>query len=300
MQFVRNIESLPVFQRRPWQWLNHLLLRLAASGWLPIRHRYPKVAVTPAAYQGKLQLELVSHCWQYAHLLRFQLASLARYPPEKAELTVTVFFNRDDTETVALLDEFAAISAPNIRWNWCQLPQRLLFRRAIGRNYAALNSAAHWIWFTDCDLMVGEGTLDTLAAQLQGRTDYLVFPETHAISALLTRPEIDGLLAVSEHLESQPHTFLHEKKAIGPLQITHGDVARELGYCRDIASYQAAEQRWQKAHEDRAFRWLLGTPGVPLSIPNVWRVGHLEKGRYASRGITGNLRKYLRKTRDIR
>ena len=69
-------------------------------------------------------------------------------------------------------------------------------------------------------------------------------------------------------------------RATGPLQIAHGDVCRKIGYCRSIGIYQKPSKKWCKAHEDRAFRWLMGTQGTPLPIPGVYRIRHVTKGRY--------------------
>jgi hypothetical protein len=74
-------------------------------------------------------------------------------------------------------------------------------------------------------------------------------------------------------------------RATGPLQITHGDVARACGYCEQLAVYQKPVAHFAKAHEDRAFRWLLRTQGEPVDVPGVYRIRHLSKGRYqGSRG----------------
>ena len=90
--------------------------------------------------------------------------------------------------------------------------------------------------------------------------------------------------------------FAHQERerATGPLQITHGDVARACGYCRDIPVYQQPTDRWAKAQEDRAFRWLLGTVGQPVPIPSVYRIRHQAKGRYRKRGLHSRLRTRVR------
>ena len=75
------------------------------------------------------------------------------------------------------------------------------------------------------------------------------------------------------------------KKAVGPLQIVHGDIARLAGYCDAIAYYRAPVERWRKTYEDRTFRWLLRTQGVPIEVPGVYRIKHLHKGRYQEGGM---------------
>jgi len=155
-----------------------------------------------------------------------------------------------------------------------------LFRRGIGRNQAALNTNAHWVWFTDCDLMFRKGCLDALAEQLQGRRDALVYPSEERCTELLR--EDNPMLqqgAGSQHwwtlmiLSSRPVT----RPGNRPLQIAHGDVCRAVGYCRSLRLYQTPADQWRKAHEDRAFRWLLKSQGVPIDIPGVYRIRHVQR-----------------------
>jgi hypothetical protein len=87
-------------------------------------------------------------------------------------------------------------------------------------------------------------------------------------------------------------------KAKGPHQITHGDIARACGYCDSIRHYQTPAERWMKTYEDRAFRWLIGTHGTPLEIPNVCQIRHIVKGRYKQDSFVTRIRKFIRKSQD--
>lgn len=278
-----------------------LFLRWAASGWIPsrwfVRGRPPVQAL--AAKQSRLQLEIVSHCWNYAHLLIYQLSSLVRNPPEQVDLTFTLFAAEEDRETQALVHHFMNLKTPGIRWNLCNLPKEHLFRRAIGRNQAALETRADWIWFTDCDVLFGEGCLDRLADALQGLKEPLVFPRQEYCTELLSS---DSPILRKGHCEPQvlavdttafrPHS---RSRATGPLQITHGDMARACGYCRDLRYYQQPAASWCKAHEDRAFRWLIGSQGKPVEAPNLYRIRHSDKGRYHGRSWIKSLRSRIRR-----
>ncbi|MCK9503914.1 MAG: glycosyltransferase family 2 protein [Porticoccaceae bacterium] len=269
-----------------------LLLRVAASGWAPpswFRPPLPEIH-SRTAHSGNLNIEIVSHCWQYAHFLVYQLSSLVRFPPQRAQVTMTVYYCEEDEETAALLAYFGAMKVSNVRWQWRSLPRRALFRRGIGRNEAALATPADWIWFTDCDLMFREGCLDGLVTQLQGRRDALVYPRIERVTPLLADQDV----MLNPNLQTQRladvddtrFTELPRDRATGPLQITHGDVARAVGYCARLHYYQRPSETWCKAREDRAFRWLLGTQGTPLDIPGVYRIRHESKGRYT--GSTRN------------
>ncbi|WP_299595091.1 glycosyltransferase family A protein [uncultured Microbulbifer sp.] len=279
-------------------------LRLAASGWIPaslFQKPLPSESER-AARTGVLDIEVVSHCWQYSHFLVYQLSSLVLYPPTKATVTMTVYYNREDTRTAAVLDFFAKQQVPGITWNWKELPKESLYRRAIGRNEAALATKADWIWFTDCDLMFREHCIDTLTELLQGRRDSLVFPARERITSLLADddPMLNFDPAELRVIEIDDSRFVEQTRdrATGPLQIAHGDMARAGGYCDSLSYYQKPAERWCKAHEDRAFRWLLGTQGEPLEIPGVYRIRHVSKGRYTGSKLQTQIRSSVRKATD--
>lgn len=286
------------------RWTNPIVgrfLRFAAGGAVPARWFLASVPgpEARAAKTGALNIEIVSHCWNYAHFLVYQLSSLVKYPPQQAHVTMTVYYCEEDLRTRALLDYFGTLEVERVKWNWRALPRQALFRRAIGRNQAALRTQADWIWFTDCDLMFREGCIDGLEQVLQGRNDVLVYPEVERCTSLLT--DEDPMLKVDlQHLQvvdvdtSQFDEF-RRTRATGPLQITHGDVARACGYCDSLPYYQQPSETWCKAYEDRAFRWLLRTQGTPLPIPGVYRIRHVFKGRYTGGALNTGMRSRLRR-----
>lgn len=274
--------------------------RLAAKGWVPPEWFEPGLPPKEQrrGFTGKLQLEVVSHCWQYAHFLAYQLSSLVHFPPDRLHLTMTVCYSPEDEKTAQLLAYFESIEVPNVTWNWVAFDKESLFRRGIGRNHAALKTTADWVWFTDCDLMFRDGCLDTLADALQGRRDALVYPAEERCTELLREdnPMLQqgaGQPALVD-IDDTQFTARHISRATGPLQIAHGDVCRAVGYCRSLRLYQTPADQWRKAHEDRAFRWLLRTQGTPLDIPGVYRIRHVHKGRYSGSGTKTRFRTWLR------
>jgi hypothetical protein len=279
-------------------------LHFAAGGWVPAGWFAPPPPPTEqrAARTGRLSVEIVSHCWGYAHMLAYQLSSLVLHPPSRLDVTVTVFYAEEDEATVALLVYFGAMHVPGVTWNWQRLGTGRLFRRAIGRNLAARATKADWIWFTDCDLLFHAGCLDGLAEALQGRRDVLVFPHEEKTSPLLEPG--DALLEAGRGaprlLEIDPGRFEPRQngRATGPLQITHGDVARACGYCATLAYYQKPSRTWAKAEEDRAFRWLLRTQGEPVDVPGVYRIRHISKGRYRGSRLSNASRTMIRRIQD--
>ena len=276
-------------------------MRLAASGWVPARWFLAALPPEPErhAATGQLKIEVVSHCWGYAHMQAYQLSALVHHPPTRAAVTMTVYYAPEDRATAALLEHFGAIDVPGVTWNWQAMDKYHLFRRAIGRNHAARASRADWIWFTDCDVVFGAGCLDGLADAVQGRRDTLVFPRVEHVSAVLEPG--DTLLEAGKGsprvLDIDPAAFTAQARdrATGPLQIAHGDVARACGYCEQLAVYQQPVAHWAKAHEDRAFRWLLRTQGTPVEVPAVYRIRHVSKGRYQQDSWMARLRTRIRR-----
>lgn len=301
--------SLPAPSSDHWSDpLRLLFWRIAASGALPARWFTPPVPgqKARAAKTGKLKIEIVSHCWNYSHFLVYQLSSLALSPPTRAEVTMTVFYCEDDQPTRELLEHFSGVRVEGVTWNWQKLPKGLLFRRAVGRNQAALATRADWIWFTDCDTLFRSGCLDHLSDLLQGRNDLLVYPTMERVTPML-RPD-DPLLQLEGEarfrlVDIGDDHFVEETvtRAFGPMQITHGDVARACGYCKNLKFFHQPTHRWCKTHEDRAFRWLLGAGrGVGIDLPGIYRIKHQVKGRYdAARPLSAKIRAPLHRLSDV-
>ena len=300
MDGFEDIDPPGVAARSALHGVQSWLVRQAVNGLLPLRRLWPPMTVAPRAREGRLALEVVSHCWNYSHLLECQLGSLVAHPPRDVDVTMTVYFSREDARTTRLLELAGERDVPNVRWSWRALDTPLLFRRSIGRNHAALTTTADWIWFTDCDVLFGDGCLDGLGAALQGRTDPLVFPAVERLTTLLEDEELVG--ADEPTLRTPPDDLefveVPVTKAKGPLQITHGDVARALGYCRDMAVYQRPEPSFAKCREDTAFRWLLGTQGVPVEVAGVSRLRHITKGRYSGSEASSAMRRSVRRLQD--
>jgi len=272
---------------------------LAVSLRLPVRwfSSPPPPERERAARTGRLHIEIVSHCWRYSHLLAYQLSSLLKDPPRDVDVTMTVFHSPEDADTVALLELFGTMQVPNVTWNWQALDKTRLFRRSIGRNQAALASRADWVWFNDCDVIFRDGCLDAIGRALQGRRDALVYPSHEHVSPVYEPG--DAVLEAARRprvVEIDPASFSRRDytRAVGAMQITHGDVARACGYCRDISVFQQPTDHFAKAREDRAFRWLLGTEGVAVEVPGIYRIRHQAKGRYHKQGVHSRTRTWVR------
>jgi hypothetical protein len=275
--------------------------RFAATGAIPawlFERRVPRTE-TLEGRTGKLHIEIVSHCWRYSHLLRFQLSSVLLYPPQNTHLTLTIVHSPEDTDTVELLAFYAAKSVPNVTWNFVAVEKPRLFRRAIGRNLRAKATQADWIFFSDCDQMFYRDSIDQLATALQGRSDPLLFPRivqcslrVHSAEEVLRADQTPTSKWIVEADAKYFQPVSHDK-AVGGTQIVHGDVARTIGYCEVVPFYQQPVGHWHKTYEDRVFRWLLGTHGEAIEVPHIYRIEHHQKGRYAHRVGPAWLRPFL-------
>lgn len=288
------------------RWYDPLLgwfFRFAASGYIPpawFRARIPPPA-SRHKVEGMPVLEIVSHCWQYSHMLAYQLSSFVNYPPERLKLIVTVFYCPDDTGTADLLSFIERITVPNVTWHWQPLPREQLFRRGIGRNKAAKSTRADWVWFTDCDIIFHRNCLDSLADALQGRTDSLLFPRVECTTPMLASD--DPMLKAGHEqqlvdIDTSEFTQHTRDRAKGAFQIVHGDVARAIGYCERVPVYQTPANHWCKCYEDRAFRWLVGSQGTPIDVEGVFQIRHIHKGRYKQNSVWSRLRSKIRRMQE--
>ena len=229
------------------------------------------------------KLEIVSHCWNYSKLLTYQLSSIVLSPPKQAELTFTVFYNEEDEPTVKVLEYFRDIRVDGVNWRWWPLEKHMLFRRTIGRNLAALATEADWIWFTDCDVMFRENCIDWLAEQLPLQSSDLVYPR-YTLGTELMEPDAPALVRVQDGpsvVDIDPSEFhvMELERATGYAQIARGDVVRKIGYCNEHPKCLRPSFKWVRTRGDVVFRRDLGTEGVPLEIPGVYRNRHRHKGR---------------------
>jgi hypothetical protein len=230
-----------------------------------------------------MKLEIVSHCWNYGRLLTYQLSSLVSFPPSLVTVCMTVFCSDEDPQTLEVVDFFQRIEVPALRIRLWKLPTARLFVRGIGRNLAALATDADWIWFTDCDYCFRGGTIDWLAHASIPDNKSLIFPRR----LFQSRSHTDGDRAIEEasgeprivNIRESDFIAVRLSRAIGGVQICRGDVARDRGYVRGAKFHHRKAARWQRAREDVAFRRDLRTRGMPVEMPNVFRIRHSQCGR---------------------
>jgi hypothetical protein len=275
-----------------------IITKILPASWF--RAKLPTQSVRKAV-DGFFQLEIVSHCWGYSNMLTYQLSSFVNYPPTKCAITVTVFYAKEDVKSQAVLDFFTNINVANVTWNFKALSKGKLFRRGIGRNLAALNTSADWLWFTDCDIIFHEKCLDSLAEQLQHKQETLYYPRQERTTEMLTQD--DPMLRQNSEpqlvdIDAEGFSLHSRDKAKGAFQIVHGDVARAIGYCKNLRIFQTEDDRWRKTYEDTAFKWLIASEGIPLDIEGVFQIRHVQKGRYTKDSSVSRVRSKIRRLQE--
>jgi len=237
-------------------------------------------------------IEIVSHCYcppgfdHYAEMLKWQFSSLELYPPN-ADVTLSVCYTETDTATTAALQqiaELASASRSGARVKCLNFEPGELFRRAIGRNFVALETDADVVWFTDIDYLFGPECLATVA-DLVGPDDGLVIPA----AIWIHRDHATGDADVEQYRLAtlKPIPFHHfverrQKIAIGGCHIVGGNTARRVGYCKQSPKYMEPVDPsfgFRSCRCDRAFRKLNNFEAKRLKIPNVFRMRHTVDGR---------------------
>jgi hypothetical protein len=225
-------------------------------------------------------LTIVTHCWRFSRVLAYQLSSLVLHPPKKIRVKMLVFYNKEDAPTAQMLRWFS--DKMPVECVWYSLPLPELFNRTIGRNKAATECSTDAIWFCDADYFFGDGCLDALVS-LDAVAGRLFYPSWSWINRTHELGDQYALRVTGPGLwDIDPADFeRHEyRKAIGGLQIVRGSVARAYGYCRgDGRRLRPVLGGWKQTSEDSAYRKTLGTDGVPIELPGLYRIRQLVQWR---------------------
>lgn len=237
-------------------------------------------------------IEIVTHVYcppgvdQYAEHLRWQFASLVRYG-SCVGIRWTVCYTRDDPRTAELVVRLGKmigdLTFGQFVLQGLDLAPSMLFRRAIGRDWAARNTTADVVWFTDADYVFGPGSLAATVAGVAGRSG-LFMPAEIQIHRDHATGDADVAAGRAVRLpDPDPTHFLarRQKVCIGGVQIVDGDTARRVGYCGGTRWTEPVDPSlgFRSCRCDLAFRKLNGFSAVRLAIPNVYRLRHSRDGR---------------------
>ena len=239
---------------------------------------------------------IVSHCWcpagtdLYAQHLKWQIASMFHNPPPvPTRLLICRTFPNDDRLTDDMIGLFCNIPTEP-RWpdtlkiSILELPREELFRRAIGRNCAALGCTESIVWFCDLDYCFGSRCLEALADQV-GPDDELCWPEEvlvnvdHATGDKMVWDNRDVMLP---RIDPSLFVPLKRDRAIGGLQICGGNVARQRGYLDGTKWVEPVDvsKGFHQTDEDPKFR--RGRKARPIQLPNLYWIRHSFKGAWVA------------------
>ena len=240
-----------------------------------------------------IDLDVVSHSWNYGRLLAYQISSLFLYPSQY-NVRLTIVCCPEDTRTLATIGFFVADERipENLTIRPWLLKKENLMRRAIGRNAVALTEDADVLWYADCDYLFREGT--TKDGQVFGNCidalmetdlsdEQIVYPRwIQKTESMEAGDELMKEMDVLDVRDVPEEKFCWSKltRAVGGAQIVKGSTARRYGYLPDNAKHQQPSDVWLKTRCDVAYRREIAAGrGTGIQLPGVYRIRHSEYGR---------------------
>jgi hypothetical protein len=193
---------------------------------------------------------------------------------------MTVISITGDSDVECVLDYFHKIRLPWITWNFISMSADLVYQRPIGRNIAAKASKADVIWFTDCDYVFGNDSLDALCQfpddngiycpeivwrrDKQHRTQKVL---SNVINAIIKDNRI-----IPQVIDIDRSYFVKApmEKAVGGVQIVSGNTARKIGYLPEYPEWQKPLKEYNRDDGSAFWRQRFKKLGK-LNIPNIYR-----------------------------
>ncbi len=228
-------------------------------------------------------VDVIAHCFNYSRLLTLHLSALALRPPENTHVTSIICFTPSDTDTVAVLDYFRALSIRNVTIKpYPMVPERL-FRRAIGRNELGKATQADFVFYSDVDYLLDGPTVDTAVAKMMahgGKCLYYPQYPMQSISHEHGDSEIAKVTALGIYdIDRTKYEPMKLPCAIGGAQWISGNVTRQKGYLPDGHKFLEPEPVWRQTVCDTRARGWWGLPQHPMKIDGVYRIRHSIRGR---------------------
>ena len=175
-------------------------------------------------------------------MLRAQGLSLINYSRHKCQVSWSVYFEHNDTEVWNVLAELE-LALTKCGVDLYRFPVSLgeVFQRSIGRNSVALSTGADCVWFCDCDYLFVNDCLDHAIEATALSPDSIVYPIYVAVTSHEDGDAIISRMKDKKSLDPAQMALFYprnETKAIGGIQIVHGNLARSHGYLN--------ETKWQQ------------------------------------------------------
>jgi len=243
-----------------------------------------------------MRVDFVTHCYakQFPHFaaaLYLQLSTICNQVSTKHQASITVFYCEEDRHTCNVLNLFSDSKRTKSATLAC-VPMRVenLGRRSIGRNFAAENTSADYVWFTDVDYWFDANVVDDLCTMQWPKDAVMVFPQniniskTHELGDKLLKyyagvyEGTTGSVPYTPNLQVRDYCDKTYYKAIGGVQIVKGSFATENGYVRGGKWQIPSTKPFGDFKDDIAYRnacRLLGKI-VPVELKGVYRIRHTE------------------------
>lgn len=160
-----------------------------------------------------------------------QLSSLVLYPPKHNEITYTLFCSNHDIGTMITYEYFYPRMPPNIILRPILMPLPFLFNRSMGREQAALQTSADWVWFADVDYIFPPNCWEDLSSLVTNVWADLVWPNYYNIMHQKGDELIADIIGPAViDIDRSEVTKVPISMAIGGIQIGRGDDLRKHGY----------------------------------------------------------------------
>ncbi len=234
-----------------------------------------------------MKIDIITHCWakehpHFASALCYQLSSLLLPTTRFFDLQAVVCYEASDELTAGVVNYFSSkVKLKAIIYR----DANTLGRRSIGRNYAARNSVADVVWFTDVDHVFAEscwGGLLTLSnKELADPSITMIYPtdikihEDHATGDKALKNK--SCKPFTAFIDESEFVDKHYTRAIGGVQIVPGDFARIHGYLNGEHRWQVpAKKPFGDFHDDVAYRKFCEQHGkiLGVNLPGVFRLRH--------------------------
>ena len=235
-------------------------------------------------------IEIITHCYSpvevpiYHWLMKMQMRSLLGVSRNTIKIIFTAIMMEGDELSLGVFTEMQALlELEGIQCKKMMLQKAGFFRRAIGRNQAALATCADVVWFADADYLFMYDSLERAVEQSLTAHADLTWPgmvhihQQHQFGdALIDRweageqPEVD----LSEFSPRR------ERRAIGGMQVVNGKYCRSSGYLKDT-NWLKPDEKIGRVYcgSDVAFRRQLKQVLIAGDIPGIYRIRHSTAGR---------------------
>jgi len=229
-----------------------------------------------------MSLRIVTHCYAerlpfFADLLKFHLTSISHSLYE-FPLRVEILCTSTDTKTLNVLNSFSDSMRKKLSARI--LDPTHLWRRAIGRNIAALSSTEDFVWFCDVDYVFSPLAIATICRALREKPEAaMLYPSVVSVSK--DHKTGDATIAQAEQdktpeIDTQDFVPSYYSRAIGGAQIVPGKLARTIGYLDKTKWMTPSHTPFPDTRDDIAARRQYAKHGPLCSfmVGGIYRIRH--------------------------